>query len=68
MSAVIIALNNGEAFYTKAYSNPEEVRAAVERGEVIPVFWFARWGRRFDEKLLLETPEVAYYLTEREIP
>jgi len=68
MSAVHLILQSGSSYYTQDYETPEEVKAAVGRDEELTVFWFAPYGRRFQETLLLGSDDVLHYITEREIP
>ena len=68
MSAVGIRLISGTVFYTKDYDTVEETKNALSRAESLSVFWFTDWGKRFQETLLVGEEQVAYYLTERDIP
>ena len=68
VSAVQLCLRSGSTYYTKDYSSPTEVKPAIERDEALTVFWFATYGKRFQETLLIDLDEVAYLITEREIP
>jgi hypothetical protein len=68
MSAIQITLRNGDTYFTQDYDTPAEVRGAIQEGDELAVFWFARWGRRFSETLLVDWDEVGYLVTEREIP
>ncbi len=68
MSAVYLLLEGGQGFYTKDYDTPTEVENAIDRGDELTVFWYTSWGRRFQETLLVKPEQVAYIITEREVP
>lgn len=67
MSAICLNTQSG-IYYTKDYDSPKEVQAAIERGEELECFWFATWGRRYQETFIFRPDIVGLMYTEREIP
>lgn len=45
--ATLIYAQSG-SFYTSVAT--DDVKAAIDRGEFIPVWWFSAWGQRFSER------------------
>jgi len=61
--ATLIHLKSNHAFYTDVAL--ADVRQLIELGTVIPVWWYATYGRRFQEDLFIPDWEsVAWLQTE----
>lgn len=68
MSAIAIGVKGGATYYTKDYDTPRDVRSAIDRGEELTCFWFAGWGKRFQESFLFLEDSIGVICTERDIP
>ena len=60
--ASFLQTKTGSSWYTDL--DIQEVLAAVRDGQVIPIWWFAPWGQRFAERVLIAEDEVAFIRTE----
>ena len=60
--ATQIQMASGASYYTNI--SPEEVRAQIEIGNAIDVWWFAPWGQRYSERLLASMDRIDYLRTE----
>ncbi len=41
-----------------------DVKAAIDRGDQLRVWWFAPWGERYTEDLLIQPEMIAYLRSE----
>ena len=58
----LIQTTSGTCFYTNA--TPEQIHGQIEMGNAIDVWWFAPWGQRYSERLLLSMDRVEFLRTE----
>jgi hypothetical protein len=62
--ATLIETKTGHMFLTNL--SLAEVKTAMELDQPIDIWWYASYGQRYSEKLLISRDEVAWIRTESE--
>lgn len=62
--ATLIETKTGHAFLTNL--SLDEAKSAIEMGQSVDIWWYAMYGQRYSEKLLIKSEEVAWIRTESE--